>query len=93
MNNKERLLHEIDMFSFFVVDMLEYMDTHPYDHKAMEHLKHYARLKDKAMKEYAKMYGPLSVSAAADIDSNEWKWATEPMPWVNQMFQMKGGTD
>jgi spore coat protein JB len=83
-NNKAKLYHDIDMFSFFITDMLEYLDTHPYDSKAIEHLKHYVRLKNAAMAEYAKLYGPLTVSSVEQIDSNEWKWATQPMPWVNQ---------
>lgn len=85
-NSKAKMMHNIDMYSFFVVDMLEYLDTHPYDCKAMEHMKHYLRLRSAAMAEYAKHYGPLTVSSAAEIDSNEWMWATQPMPWVNQMM-------
>ncbi|MCL2254170.1 MAG: spore coat protein CotJB [Lachnospiraceae bacterium] len=82
--NKDKLLGDINIFSLFIVDMLEYLDTHPYDSKAIDHIKHYLRLKEQAAAEYAKQYGPLTVSNTLELDNNEWKWATMPMPWVNQ---------
>lgn len=81
MNDRAKLYHDINVISFVIVEMIEYLDTHPTDKSAVEYLNHYVKLKNKAMQEYAEKYGPLSVSTAPDSDCSEWKWATQPMPW------------
>lgn len=81
MNERSKLFHSINIFSFVIVEMILYLDTHPNDKEAIEYLNHYIRLKSQAMAEYAKNYGPLSVNASLEGDSDEWKWATQPMPW------------
>lgn len=81
MNERARLYHNINVISFVIVEMIEYLDTHPTDKEAIEYLNHYIRLKSQAMAEYAQKYGPLSVGTAPESNSNEWLWATQPMPW------------
>ena len=49
-SDKERLLHEIGVIDFVVVEMTEYLDTHPTDKEAMEYLNHYVRMKNQAMR-------------------------------------------
>jgi spore coat protein JB len=80
-NERARLYHNINVIGFVIVDMIEYLDTHPYDKEAIEYLNHYLALKHQAMAEYAEKYGPLSIGNVPDTDCNEWKWATQPMPW------------
>ena len=41
MNGKEKLLYDIGVVSFVVVDLGLYLDTHPTDCKAMEYYNHY----------------------------------------------------
>lgn len=80
-DDRSRLYASINIISFVIVEMIEYLDTHPYDKGALEYLNHYLRQKNQAMAEYAAKYGPLRVTDAPDTDCNEWKWATQPMPW------------
>ena len=44
MNNfrgeREKLLHQIDLMGFVIVEMNLYLDTHPEDVEAVEYLKH-----------------------------------------------------
>ena len=79
-----RLLRNIDILSFFVVDMALYLDTHPDDAAAIEY---YAEIKDKYvqfMKKYSDYYGPLSMEYM--VNDNYWMWVATPMPW-----EYKGG--
>ena len=78
---RERLFHDIGIIDFVIVEMTLYLDTHPTDREAMEYLKHYVRMKNQAMKEYAMKYGPLRISDMDGCKQNEWKWATQPWPW------------
>ncbi|MDD6811309.1 MAG: spore coat protein CotJB [Lachnospiraceae bacterium] len=80
-SEQEKLLHQINLISFVVVEMTLYLDTHPNDYEAIEYLKHYVRMKDRAMHDYAAKFGPLTISTADVSDGKEWKWALTPMPW------------
>ena len=80
-NEQSRLFHEIGVISFVVVEMNEYLDTHPTDREAIEYLNHYVRMQNKAMREYAMKYGPLRISDADGCPRKEWEWATQLWPW------------
>lgn len=78
---QEKLLHQIDLIGFVIVEMNLYLDTHPNDVEAVEYLKHYTHMKTQAMREYASKYEPLTVETANLSPLKEWTWATSPMPW------------
>ncbi|MCH5253699.1 MAG: spore coat protein CotJB [Lachnospiraceae bacterium] len=80
-SEQAKLLHNIDLMGFVIVEMNLYLDTHPDDTEAIDYLRHYVHMKNQAMREYASKYGPLTVSTADASDCNEWTWATSPMPW------------
>lgn len=82
-NNMEQstLLHDINVLDFVIVEMTEYLDTHPNDTEAIEYVNHYIHMKNKAMKDYAMRFGPLSISSAADSNRKEWAWSLQPPPW------------
>ena len=60
-NEQRRLFHDIGVIDFVIVEMNEYLDTHPTDREAMDYLSHYVRMKNQAMREYAAKYGPLRI--------------------------------
>ncbi len=80
-NEQEKLLHDIGILDFIVVELTLFLDTHPTDKDAMEYFKHYNRMNNQAKREYSAKFGPLSVSLADAGDCNNWKWALTPMPW------------
>lgn len=80
-NEQERLLHNIDLIGFVIVEMTLYLDTHPDDTEAIDYLRHYVRMKNQALREYAAKYEPLTVACADASSEKEWIWATSPMPW------------
>ena len=80
-NEQQKLLHDIGILDFVVVELTEFLDTHPNDRNALEYFNHYNRMSDQAKKEYAKKFGPLTIALASESDCNNWDWATLPMPW------------
>lgn len=79
MNNKEQMLKDISIVDFVMVELMLYLDTHPFDRNALEYFNHYARIKSQMMKEFAQKYYPLTKDLA-DC-SKEWKWGMAPLPW------------
>lgn len=79
MDNKERLLNDINVIDFALVELTQYLDTHPYDCNAMEYLNHYARIKNQLMKEFSMKYYPLTKDLAES--NKEWRWGMAPLPW------------
>ena len=82
MNGKEKLLYDIGVVSFVVVDLGLSLDTHPTDCKAMEYYNHYNHIRKQLMKEFSEKYYPLTMDMAEC--SKEWKWGMAPMPWEGE---------
>lgn len=82
MNNcmeQKKLLNWISMISFSMVDITQYLDTHPRDAEALDYFNHLNKLRTQAMKEYTSVYGPLILDIFHPEDS--WCWALQPWPW------------
>lgn len=78
---REQMIQSISIMDFVLVEMTEYLDTHPLDKNAIEYFKHYNCMKNQAMKDFAAKFGPLSISTADLASGSEWEWALQPMPW------------
>ena len=74
--NQAQLLHWINMVSFAVVDITEYLDTHPI---AICYFNHHIEMRRNAMQVYADKFGPLTIDTA-NPDAY-WDWAKQPLPW------------
>jgi spore coat protein JB len=79
-SERQKLLREIGKVDFVLKELNLYLDTHPYDQQAMENFKQYNNLKNNLVAEYTQEYGPIVLSTM-DMDSREWKWATQSWPW------------
>ena len=66
--NQAQLLHWINMVSFAVVDITEYLDTHPIDAEAICYFNHHIEMRRNAMQVYAN-------------PDAYWDWAKQPLPW------------
>lgn len=77
--NQAQLLHWIDMVSFAVVDIVEYLDTHADDEEALKFFNHYSDLRRTALRAYSEKYGPLTIDTANP--DRCWDWAKQPWPW------------
>lgn len=77
--SKKQLLDIIYEASFAVDDVLLFLDTHPDCEEAKEYFDHFSEIRNKALKEFAKCYYPLTVDTAS-VDC-KWKWTNSPWPW------------
>lgn len=75
----ETHLHELQTLGFALVELGEYLDTHPDDKEAFDMFRSYADLYKKGRAEYEKMYGPLTQGGAANAES--YTWLQDPWPW------------
>ena len=72
-------LHGLQALGFALVELGEYLDTHPDDCEAMELFHSYAELYEKGAAEYQKMCGPLM---QRNIGGNcQYDWLKDPWPW------------
>ena len=77
--SQEQMLLWIDMTGFMAKELNLYLDTHPHDEKAMELFNQYNAMHQKAMKEYAAEYTPLTVATASP--DKKWCWGQSKNPW------------
>lgn len=77
--SREQLLNWLNMVSFAVVDITEYLDTHPKDEDALKYFNYYAREREATLHAYAEKYGPLTIDTAKP--EKYWDWASMPLPW------------
>lgn len=79
MSRKEQMLNDIGMLDFTLVELTLYLDTHPFDRRAMEYFNHYNKIKNQMEKEFSQKFFPLTKDYA-DSDK-EWRWGMAPLPW------------
>ena len=79
MSHKEQLLKDIGIVDFVLVELVQYLDTHPFDRNAMEYFNHYSRMKNQMEKEFSQKYFPLRKDLAES--NKEWRWGMAPLPW------------
>ena len=74
---RAEMLNKIKCMQFAIVELAQYLDTHPDDEKALcLHNKYCRELKDLEDK-YQKVYGPLTIN----YPCNKWRWLEGPWPW------------
>lgn len=78
---RQEMLNNIRSLNFAIVELGEYLDTHPDDRRAIclhrEYCQQYKELTDS----YQKVYGPLTIY----FPCNKWRWLEEPWPWEGGM--------
>ena len=78
---RQEMLNNIRCLNFAIVELAEYLDTHPDDRKAIclhrEYCQQYRELTDS----YQKVYEPLTIN----FPCNKWRWLEEPWPWEGGM--------
>ena len=78
---RRELLCPINQASFMVDDVKLYLDTHPCDNAALQLFHEYSKMRNQALKEYAKYYGPLTIDTTVASCTDRWNWIHEPWPW------------
>ncbi|GAA0372615.1 spore coat protein CotJB [Bacillus horti] len=75
-----KLLEEIQVVDFVLVELNLYLNTHPQDFKAIQQ---YNDLTEQSMllkNQFTEIYGPL-VHFGNDFSKYPWTWKEAPWPW------------
>ena len=79
---KKKMLDRVNELSWGVVEMTEYLDTHPYEKDAIDYFVRLNREYNKAKKAYYEAFGPLTIDQIDQVnDMTAWNWALEDLPW------------
>lgn len=78
--NREKLMRQIQTYSFAVYDALLYLDAYPDSKSAMEFYNKYKRLEERAVAEYEARYGKIRLGG----EEKSWQWTNGPWPWQNE---------
>lgn len=81
MNEREKLLKQIQEYAFTATEMGLFLDTHPTNRSALKLHCAVAEKLAELKKEYEKCFGPLT--AVQNASETEWKWIQGPWPWEN----------
>ena len=78
------MMKQIKCLNFAVVELAEYLDTHPDDRKALCLHKEYCNQLENIKDKYQRAFGPLSINCPC----NKWRWLEEPWPWERSDFNV-----
>ena len=84
---QNKLLHEINILSFTVVELTLFLDTHPTNKKAMELLCEYRKIREELVKVYENRFGPYVVISDDVKPDGCWEWLKGPWPWENGFME------
>lgn len=79
-NQQQELLSYIGAYAFAAHELNLYLDNYPTDREAVKQYKKFQEEASKAIKEYERMYGPLTVTG---VTAQDLTWVNEPWPWEN----------
>ena len=77
MENRAEMLKRIKCIKFAVVELTQYLDTHPFDRRALCLHNKYCKELRTICDKYQKVYGPLT----NEYPCNKWRWLEESWPW------------
>ncbi len=78
-NEKDKLLYEIQMYTFALKDLVLYLDIHPNDTSILKKYTEYSKELKSLKTKYENLYGPLCSFDVRDTD--KWTWINNPWPW------------
>ena len=78
--NRERMLKEVMAAGFTAFDLHLYLNTHPYDQRALMLFTNSVQRAKILTDNFERMYGPLTPASATGFP---WQWINSPWPWEN----------
>lgn len=87
MNDRERLLKRVQMYSFAVTDAALFLDTHPDNTSALAYYNKYKKLYKEAADEFESRFGPLTI--LSERNNENWTWVNDPWPWEEQTEEVR----
>ena len=80
MNERNKLLCEIQAQRFAVDDSALFLDTHPTNRNALRYNAERRMRLAELIEHYQSKFGPLTAQSAEN-PSEAWKWVEGPWPW------------
>lgn len=80
LSERESMLLQVQAYEFALVEVGLFLDTHPNDQTALAYFGQYRELKHRAVSDYTRMYGPITMDHM-DNDLSTWRWIDNPWPW------------
>lgn len=77
---RREMLDRINQISFAMDDTKLFLDTHPCNRQALEYFDQLKEQRIRALEEYAKCYGPITLDTAG-TSVDYWQWIQDPWPW------------
>ena len=74
-----RPMQELQALSFAILELGEFLDTHPDDGESLSLFRRYVELYEDGMRRYEAEYGPLTQRAAGK--NGAYNWLKSPWPW------------
>ncbi len=81
METRQEMLNKIRSLNFAIIELGQYLDTHPDDRKALCLHKEYCNQYRELTDNYQKVYGPLTIH----FPCNKWRWLEEP--WASFILE------
>ena len=78
--NKCMLRRRITALDFALYELVEYLDTHPCDTRALSLREEYKAKRAECIREYEAQFGPYIVTTN-DVMGDRWSWIDNPWPW------------
>lgn len=79
MNDKQKLMKQIQICDFTLFETALYLDTHKTDKDAIAFYKKHKALLEEYRKEYVAKYGPINIT---DVNNDSvWEWVNSAWPW------------
>ena len=79
MTEREKLMKQLQMYDFAVIEAGLFLDTHPNDKEALNYFNKVRKLAENAREDYEKKYGPNLMTSTEG--RTNWEWALKPGPW------------
>ena len=80
--NRDKALLKLQMIDFALIDVGLYLDAYPSCKKALEYFQQLEEMREVEVKEFEKMYGPLTIMSLEDTNYNT--YINDPWPWERE---------
>ena len=81
MTDREKMIKQVQMYHFAMVDASLFLDTHPDNQQALCEYHKVTKQLDELRQYYRENFGPLT---PAEVNSTtDWTWVSGPWPWEN----------
>lgn len=79
MTERERLLQQVRMYDFALIEVTLFLDSNPKNAAALAYYQSNQQKYDEAVAAYEAKFGPLSRLHVPE--ATEWQWISDPWPW------------